>query len=80
MTPFTPEQIQALAERIDVVDCPRCHEQCGWCSDYRLIHGKLKLPGTRKKCTIPAMHPDDDCPLCHGSLKVQRTIFYRGAA
>ena len=25
------------------VECPRCHEACGWCGDYRHMHGMLKM-------------------------------------
>lgn len=55
-----------------VVDCPRCHQQCGWCSDYRHTHGQLTLPGSKKRfCTIEAMAPEgSDCPLCGGALRV----------
>ena len=58
------------------VPCPRCHETCGWCSDYRFMHGKLRLPGTRRKCTIAAYHPDEVCPLCGGSKRVWMTVTY----
>lgn len=63
------------------VECPRCHEQCGWCSDYRWMHGRQRLPNMagRKNshCKIPNMEPEGDgCPLCHGRMKVWRTITY----
>ena len=70
---MTTEQSSWVRE----IDCPRCFEQCGWCSDYRHHHGTMKLPGTRKRCTIPAMQPEgDNCPLCHGSTKVIATTTY----
>lgn len=56
--------------------CPRCHEQCGWCSDYRHMHGLLKLPGTRKRCGIVMTVEDSGCPVCKGSLKVIATTTY----
>ena len=71
-----------LADKIEeVVDCPRCHEQCGWCADYRWMHGTMRLPNqsTRKQafCTLAGFKPDgDDCPMCGGALKVLRTTTY----
>jgi hypothetical protein len=65
------------------VQCPRCYEQCGWCSDPRFMHGQLKLSGSRKKCTVAGYEPEGDgCPMCGGSKTVVRTITYeprRGA-
>lgn len=63
------------------VECPRCFEQCGWCGDYRHMHGTLRLPAVQGRknthCDIPAMIPEgDDCPLCAGSRRVMRTITY----
>ncbi len=59
------------------VPCPRCHEQCGWCSDYRHYHGTMSLPGTRRKCTIPGMEPEGhNCPVCHGVMRVLETTIY----
>lgn len=65
-----------MTERQRIVDCPRCHEQCGWCSDYRWMHGRVSLPGTRRKCDIYAMQPDSVCPVCNGARKVQMTVTY----
>lgn len=64
------------------VDCPRCHEQCGWCSDYRWMHGTLRLPNMagrkNSRCTIPNMEPEGEgCPLCAGTRKVWRTISHQ---
>lgn len=59
------------------VDCPRCHEQCGWCSDYRWHHGTMNLPGTRRKCTVPGYEPEgDNCELCHGTRRAMMTVTY----
>lgn len=59
------------------VRCPRCHEQCGWCSDPRHMHGTIRLPGTRKKCTVPGFEPEGDaCPLCGGKRTVIATTYY----
>lgn len=53
-------------------ECPRCFQQCGWCSDYRHMHGTLNLPGTRRKCGVPGFEPEGDrCPVCHGVQKVR---------
>lgn len=61
-----------------VVECPRCHQTCGWCGDYRWHHGQMKLPGTRRRCTLKEVEPEgDNCPLCHGTRKVQRIIAYK---
>ena len=63
-----------------LVDCPRCHEQCGWCSDYRHMHGILRLPsGGRQRCEIKGMEAEGaDCPMCGGTMKVVRhTSFER---
>lgn len=61
----------------DEVDCPRCHQQCSWCSDYRWIHGILLLPSSRRKCTVQGFEPEGDkCPECRGSKRVWRTITY----
>lgn len=61
-----------------VVNCPRCFESCGWCSDYRHMHGLLPLAsGYKRRCTVSGMEPEgNNCPLCAGSKKVQRTITY----
>lgn len=62
------------------VYCPRCLEQCGWCSDPRWMHGTLNLPGTRRKCKVPGYEPEgDNCPLCHGSKIVWQHITYEPA-
>lgn len=58
------------------VPCPRCHETCGWCSDYRFMHGRLKLPGTHRKCTVPGIEPDAICPVCEGKKRVWMTVQY----
>lgn len=59
------------------VQCPRCYEQCGWCSDPRWMHGTLKLSGSRKTCGVPGYEPEgDDCPMCGGSKSVVRTVTY----
>ncbi len=60
------------------VPCPRCHEQCWWCSDYRHMHGQLKLPGSQRRCTIPMKPEGDACPVCHGSRKAMMTVTYEG--
>lgn len=63
------------------VQCPRCHEQCGWCADYRKMHGQLRLPGSRRKCTIPDFEPEgDNCPVCGGDDKVLRIVTYERLA
>jgi hypothetical protein len=67
------------------IDCPRCHEPCGWCGDYRHMHGTLRLPGVggRKNthCAIPTMTPEGDaCLLCGGAQRVMRTVSYERIA
>lgn len=64
--------------RTDKVSCPRCHETCGWCSDYRWMHGTIKLPGSRKKCTVLGYEPEgSDCPVCAGDKEVYRRVTYQ---
>lgn len=59
------------------VDCPRCHEQCGWCSDYRWMHGKFTLPSVRRTCAVPGFELEgDDCPICLGLRRVRATTTY----
>ena len=39
----------------------------------------LKLPGSRRRCTITGLEPEgDNCPLCHGSMKVTAYHYLRG--
>ena len=76
------EQFRKLIGKHSVereVDCPRCHQLCGWCSDYRHMHGTLNLPGTRRRCTMPNMAPEGDCPLCAGSKRVVSKTQYFAA-
>lgn len=70
-----------MATKVErVVDCPRCHQQCGWCSDYRHMHRTLTLPGTQRRCGVRDFEPEGDkCPLCKGSLKVIATTTYKAA-
>lgn len=73
---MTPAEIAARE-----IACPRCHEECGWCGDYRHMHGLLHLPGYPKhRCDIPAMAPDAVCPMCHGSKRVIAETRYSPAA
>lgn len=59
------------------VDCPRCMQACGWCSDPRWMHAVLKLPGSKRRCTVSGYEPEGDaCPLCAGSKKVWRSVVY----
>ncbi len=63
-----------------VVRCPRCHEECGWCGDYRHMHGMLAMPGDpkRRRCIIASMAPEgDDCPVCRGTRIVTATTTYQ---
>lgn len=63
------------------VDCPRCHQVCGWCSDYRFMHGTLPLPGSRRRCTMLGMEPEGDgCPLCGGARRVLATTTFQAIA
>lgn len=59
------------------VPCPRCHEACGWCGDYRFMHRQLRLPGTKRRCGVPGLEPEGEgCPLCTGTLRVIATTTY----
>lgn len=62
------------------VDCPRCMQACGWCGDYRWMHGQLSLPngsGHKRYCTMADMAPDDACTVCGGAKRVLATVEYR---
>ena len=69
--------IEQLIER--EVDCPRCHETCGWCGDYRHMHGQLSLPGNpRRRCDMPGLEPEGDaCPICRGARRVHASTTFR---
>jgi hypothetical protein len=59
------------------IDCPRCYETCGWCGDYRFYHGKIRLPGSRKYCTLPGYEPEGNgCPVCRGRRRVIASTIY----
>jgi uncharacterized protein YbaR (Trm112 family) len=59
-----------------VVACPRCHQTCGWCGDYRHMHGQLNMPGTKRRCALPP-HPEGaDCPMCQGDLRVRAVTHF----
>ena len=63
------------------VDCPRCHQTCGWCGDYRWMHGQLTMPGTRRYCKLTEVVPEGaDCPLCAGTRRVTATVSYAPTA
>jgi hypothetical protein len=59
--------------------CPRCHQKCGWCGDYRHMHSLLALPGSKGlKCGVTDFAPEgDNCPMCHGVMSVVRVTHYR---
>lgn len=62
---------------VQEIDCPRCHQACGWCGDYRWMHGQIKLPGLpARKCTVSGMGPDGKCALCGGSRRVLAATTY----
>jgi hypothetical protein len=58
------------------VGCPRCHQTCGWCGDYRHMHGQLKLPGSKRKCDLPLSPEGVACPVCHGDMRVRAITHY----
>ena len=61
-----------------IIPCPRCHQQCGWCSDYRHMHRQLTLPGTNRRCGVRGFEPEGkNCPVCKGSMKVRATTTYQ---
>lgn len=61
-----------------VVVCPRCHATCGWCGDFRWMHGLYSLPGSgRRYCTLTEVSPEGDgCPVCKGARHVLQMISY----
>jgi hypothetical protein len=63
--------------------CPRCHQKCPWCSDYRWMHGqRLRRNSILPACDVEFMQPDDECAVCGGSRKVivERAFRRVGAA
>lgn len=63
--------VTAAIRNVRQIPCPRCHQQCGWCGDYRHIHGLLLMAGTmRSRCTMPFDPEGDDCSVCRGAMKV----------
>jgi C4-type Zn-finger protein len=64
------------ATTIANIACPRCHQACGWCGDYRHIHGQLKMPGTKRRCDLPLRPEGADCPICQGDLRVRAITHY----
>jgi len=69
-------------EQTQTADCPRCHAQCGWCSDYRWMHRTISLhPGTKQRCGVGDFEPEgSECPMCRGSRKVRMTIIYEAVS
>ena len=62
---------------IRLVQCPRCHETCGWCSDPRWMHAVLPFPGTRQRCRVRGLEPEGaNCPVCGGDRTVVATTTY----
>jgi hypothetical protein len=66
----------SLRDRAVEIACPRCHQTCGWCGDYRHMHGQLKMPGIKFRCDLPPKPEGSDCPLCHGDLRVRAVTYY----
>src|SRR5438552_17622800 len=62
------------------VPCPRCHQTCGWCGDYRHMHGTLKLPGYGRRCTLPFDPEGADCSVCQGDMRVRAVTTYERLA
>ncbi len=63
------------------IACPRCFAKCGWCADYRHMHGKLTLPGTKALCGVKGFEPEGgECPMCHGQQRVIATTVYEAIA
>lgn len=69
-----------------IVDCPECHEYCGWCSWYRknareagcglsVPNGLSKL--TKRRCEWGESAKGKPCGTCDGSGKVRAEIIYR---
>jgi hypothetical protein len=70
-----------------VVDCPECHQLCGWCSWYRKnarevgcglrVNAGSGLPRTKTRCSWGEEAKGVACSTCDGSGKAEATTSYR---
>lgn len=72
-----------LVAKREEVECPECHETCGWCSWYRKnARGAGCGSGSRNKCAWGENARGVPCKTCDGSGRVMATTTYepiRGA-
>jgi hypothetical protein len=77
----------ATVERL--IDCPECHERCGWCSWYRKnardVGCGLRVPSgsggrSHRRCEWGEAAKGVACTTCDGSGRVIATISYRRAS
>ncbi len=75
-----------MTEKTRIVQCPECHELCGWCSWYRKNARECGCgcppgPGKRNKprhrCDWGEQAKGVPCSMCDGSGRVQATITYQ---
>lgn len=66
-----------------IVDCPECHEVCGWCAWYRKNArevgcgaGVSPMPRTHRRCEWGESAKGQPCKTCDGSGRVRATITY----
>lgn len=75
-----------MSERTRIVDCPECHELCGWCSWYRKnareIGCGLRVPSgiskrSHRRCDWGEQAKGVPCGTCDGSGMVEAATTYR---
>ena len=66
------------AETTRVIDCPECHETCGWCSWYRKNAREIGCGSSRRKskCEWGERAKGQPCRTCDGSGRVLATTTY----
>lgn len=61
-----------------LVDCPECHEACGWCAWYRKnarVAG-CGAPHGKRRCAKGEAAKGVPCSMCDGSGRVLATTTY----
>jgi hypothetical protein len=71
-----------MTSEIDrVVDCPACHEICGWCSWYAKNARQCGCgSASKRRCEWGESLKGTVCPMCLGTEKVRLVGRYVAAA